>query len=108
MPWASYSEWQRNAHPYRVTLTYQRRRLTIDYWMGLSLTSEPTADDVIDSLLLDANAGDQTFDEFCSDMGLDSDSRKAEATWKACKRSAKGVRRLLGADYDTFQEAERS
>jgi len=105
-PYDQYDDWQKSAHPYRVTLRYRRRQLTTDYWMGQAHTSEPDAASVINSLLLDARCGEMTFDEFCSEMGCDVDSRKAEATHRACERTAKAVRRLLGADFDRFANAD--
>jgi hypothetical protein len=94
-------------HPYRVTLTYRRHRLTVPFFMGPALCEEPTADGVLDCLLSDASAGEQTFEEFCSDFGYDSDSRKAEATYRACAAMAPRLRRFLGDDFEAFQRAER-
>jgi hypothetical protein len=95
------------SHPYKVTLTYQRRRLTVPFFMGPALCEEPTAEGVLECLLSDASAGEMTFEEFCSDFGYDSDSRKAERTHRACVASRAGVLRLLGADFETFNRAER-
>lgn len=107
-PWDQYDDWQKQAHPYRVTLTYQRRRLTVDFWMGQANTHEPDAGGVLDCLLSDAQAGEQTFEDFCSELGYDPDSRKAERTWKLCRAGAPKLRRLLGADYETFLYADRN
>lgn len=106
-PWTAYDEWQKQAHPYRVTLTYERRRLTVDFFMGSANTSEPDAEGVIDCLLSDAQAGEQSFEDFCADMGYDLDSRKAEQTWKQCRAYAPKVRRFLGHHFETFLYAER-
>jgi hypothetical protein len=99
-------DWQKKANAYRVTLRYQRRTMTIDWWQGTGIADDPDAASVISALLSDANAGAGTFEEFCSDMGYDSDSRKAEKTWRACKRINPQIRRLLGADFDQFANAE--
>lgn len=106
-PWGQYDDWQREAHPYRVTLTYQRRRLTVDFWMGSAHTKEPDAEGVLDCLLSDASTGEQSFEDFCADAGLDTDSRKAERMYKACAAIAPRLRRLLGDEYETFLYAER-
>ncbi len=37
-------------------------------------------------------------------MGWDSDSRKAERTYKACEALGAKVERLLGADYARFRD----
>jgi hypothetical protein len=91
---------------WKVQLRYKGRRLTVPFYTG-SLAGEPDAEGVIDCLLSDAQAGDQDFDEFCSDMGYDNDSRKAEKTWKACQALAPKIRQLLGDDFETFLYAER-
>lgn len=106
-PWDQYDEWQKKAHPYRVTLRYQRRSLTVDFWMGSANTSEPDAESVIDCLLSDAQSGELSFYEFCREFGYDEDSRKAEATWKLCKSLAPKIRRLLGSDFDAFLYSDR-
>ena len=106
-PWDKLDEWQRQAHQYLVTLTYQRRRMTVEFFMGPALTEEPTADGVLECLLSDANGVEEHFDEWCRGFGYDIDSRKAERTYRACEEIAKKLRRLLGADYETFMDAER-
>jgi len=100
-------DWQKTAHNYRVTLRYQRRAMTVDYFMGQLLTEEPTAGQVLESLLTDAEAGAVSFEDFCGDFGYDTDSRKAYRTWQACKRTTISLHRLLGSDFDTFASAER-
>jgi hypothetical protein len=104
-------DWRETAHGYRVTLRYKRRdigrRLTVDFWMGPANTSEPDAEGVLDCLMSDMQAGEQSFDEFCREFGYDEDSRTAERTWKACQRTAPKVRRFLGNDLETFLYADR-
>lgn len=91
---------------WRVRLSYQGRNLTVDFFTG-PLAGEPDAEGVLDCLLSDVSAGEQSFEDFCSEFGYDEDSRKAERTWKACGALAPKVRRLLGEDFDTFCYAER-
>jgi hypothetical protein len=105
--WAEYDEWQKSAHPYRVRLRYQRRSLSTDYWMGSAHTSEPDANGVLTSLLLDARIGSGSFEDYCADFGADEDSRKEYSAWQACKRTHAKLLRFLGADFDTFNEAEQ-
>jgi hypothetical protein len=81
------------------------------YWMGrtlhiLAMVNElsepmpPTLEMVLDSLAMDADGWTNTrdFASWCADYGLDTDSRKAEAAYKACGETAKGLRFLLGDD----------
>jgi hypothetical protein len=93
------------SNAWRVTLRYRGRRLTVPFYTGPAL-GEPDAADVISCLISDTSAGEQSFEDFCSDFGYDQDSRRAEATWKACANLAPKVRGLLGEDFDTFAECE--
>lgn len=107
LPYDQQDDWQRQANGYRCTLRYKRRSYAFDFWMGSAHTEEPTAEGCLDCLLSDAQAGDESFEYFCDEFGYDSDSRKAEKTWKACQQTTKGMKRLLGNDYETFLYAER-
>jgi hypothetical protein len=90
-----------------VTLTYARRKLETDYWMGTGLTGEPTAVDVLGSLLLDASIGGQSFEDYCQEFGADEDSRSEYRAWEACRDIGPRLRKFLGNDFDTFAIAER-
>ena len=63
---------------------------------------EPTAEDVMECLLSDAQAENDDFEGWASDLGYDTDSRQAEKTYKACVDIAHRLRKLLGDDYDQF------
>jgi len=99
-------EWQRTAHGYRCTLRYQRRQLTVPFWMGKAHTSEPTTADVLACLCSDASAADASFESWAADMGYDTDSRKAESIYRACCAIAPRLRRFLGDSYDAVCRAE--
>ena len=101
-------DWRQSAIGWSCTLRYQGRQYTFDFWQGSAIREDPDAHGCLDCLLSDAQAGEQDFEEFCSETGYDSDSRKAEATWKACQKTAKAMRRLLGDDFETFLYADRN
>jgi len=82
------------------------RTLTVDFFTGSAIECEPTAADVIACLVSDACAGRQSFEDFCADFGYDTDSRKAEATWKGCKSMSHKLARFLGATQSAFESAE--
>lgn len=46
----------------------------------------PKLEQVLNSLLSDARAGEMPFDDFCCDFGYDTDSRKALETYLACQK----------------------
>jgi hypothetical protein len=95
----------KGAHPWLVTLRFEGRELVSPFFMGSAVEKEPTAADVLACLVSDARAGEQTFGEFCSDMGLDEDSIKARRTWIACRQTAKKIRHFLGDYFETVERA---
>jgi len=71
---------------------------------------EPSIVDILDCLASDASCTDQsTFEDFASDLGYDSDSRKALATFETIERQSKELRLMLGREaFETLlYEIER-
>lgn len=107
LDWDKRDEWQQGANDWRVTLSYNGRSYTLDFWQGKGITDAPDAAGVLECLLSDASGADQSLEDWCGDLGYDTDSRKAERTWKACQRCALRLRRLLGSDFQRFMDADR-
>ena len=57
----------------------------------------PTLEDVLYSLLTDAEAGGRTFEDWAGDFGYDTDSRKAEAMFRECQDVYARLVKLLGS-----------
>lgn len=57
--------------------------------------TKPHAASVLYSLTLDARAADQSFSDWCSELGYDEDSIKAFDTYRACCDSAKKLREIF-------------
>lgn len=72
------NDWQKTANGYSVTLKFQGRQTTVDFWMGSAHTNDPTAYDVLYCVLSDASASDMSFEDFCGEFGYDLDSRESE------------------------------
>lgn len=53
----------------------------------------PKLTDVLHSLLLDGAAIDRTFEDWCAELGYDSDSIRALETFQACERIGKQLAR---------------
>jgi hypothetical protein len=92
---------------WRCSLRYEGRRTTTPFFMGPGCRRDPTRDEVLDSLLSDARLGEETFPNFCGEIGYDSDSRKAERSWRECVRTLAKMRKFLGDDYEAFSCADR-
>lgn len=106
-PYKKMDDWQKNSNSYRVTLIYQGRRFTLDYWQGIGIKDEPTAEGVMGCLLSDASCFQDSFEDFCCNCGYDQDSRKAERIYNKCVKQTEKLKKLLGSDYDRFFVAER-
>lgn len=125
-------EWKRSAARWRLTLTRDGRSYSADYWTGSGIVTyrrksgrlkpteriaynhygpgrdaiasprPPEVTDALYSLALDASLGDQPFVDFCADLGYDTDSRSAHASWSACLEVRFALRSFFGADFDEF------
>jgi hypothetical protein len=99
-PQMTEDDWSRGASHYKLTLKCGRRQMTTYFSMGSAHTSEPQLADVLDCLASDAAGVEnaQSFENWCAEYGYDTDSRKAEKTFKICERQAENLKRLLGDD----------
>lgn len=105
-----------------VTLMYQKRSYKTTFRCGVGhvepndygrrrvlggTPKPPTAADVLSSLCSDARSADRvTFEDWCSEFGYDTDSRRAEKTYLACVEINAKLHALLGEDFDLFANAE--
>lgn len=74
--------------------------LTVYFSQGSAHKKPPTLADVLDCLASDASGVDnaQSFEEWASEYGYDTDSRKAECTYRICEKQAQELKALLGRD----------
>jgi len=88
---------------WRVTLKRGRARMTLPYSKGIGHEGKaPTALEVLGCLVSDAT--DDTFEDWCANYGMETDSRKAERTYKACVRQTAKLRKFMGELYDELME----
>lgn len=76
-------------------------------WPRLHSLPVPLLRDILYGLLMDAQGVNDAngFEDWASNYGYDTDSRKVEATYEACKRTASDLNRLLGrANIDRLAE----
>ena len=67
----------------------------------------PTLNGILSCLISDADGADAlTFEEWCSDFGYDTDSRKAERIFNECRRIAVLLQRILPREHwNTYRDA---
>lgn len=92
------------AYWYAVTLRRKGRQLTVPFGMGEALTREPTAEDVMECLLSDASGyiNARGFEDWASDYGYDTDSRKVYRTYEQIEKQTDKLRRFLGTGFDDY------
>lgn len=74
--------------------------MVVYFSMGSAHHGEPALADVLNSLALDASGYEnaQGFEDWANEYGYDTDSRKAERTYKVCQRQSERLREFLGED----------
>lgn len=78
------------------------------YSMGSAHKGKPKLDSVLDSLALDSDCAGESFESWCSDFGLDTDSRRAERMYRACGEIRRELIGFMGADgYRELLDCER-
>lgn len=103
--------WQDTAFHWLVTIGGQ----TFDFYTGSAWVEEPKSsyippkpippsyDDVIHSLVMDASACEQSFEDWCSELGYDSDSIKALEIYRSCQKNADKLRKA-GVNIEAERE----
>lgn len=91
-----------NMNHYKVTLRMNGRQMTVPFSQGYGIKHEPTAADVLDCLASDAAGFQNTrsFEEWAAEYGYDTDSRKAESTFRNVKRQTEKLMNLIGDHFD--------
>jgi hypothetical protein len=103
---------------WKCELITSKGRITTSFKMGLAHVIKskykwvddkpkpPTLEGVLYSLLIDADARNMSFNDWCSDFGYDSDSIKAFNTYQACCESGKKLDIIYTrADIEDIREA---
>ncbi len=99
----------KDAQHWRCILTLRAdgkpREMVVFFSQGAAFTGAPSAESVLECLASDAASlrGIGGFPEWAADLGYDSDSRKAEATYMAVARQTRSLRRWL-ASSETMAE----
>ena len=55
----------------------------------------PKVREILNSLVMDYTCAQDTFEDFCSNMGYDTDSRRALETYLACQESGHKLRKIM-------------
>lgn len=89
----------KQSDPWKVTLSMNGRQITTPFFKGYGHGGEePTAEEVLKCLILDYSGWDSAndFEDWASDLGFDTDSRKAERTYKQIEKQSRKLKNFLG------------
>ena len=96
---------------WKVILRRAGRQMTVPFSTGPAIEKEPTAEDVLSCLASDTAGYENAngFEDWAGEYGYDTDSRRAERTWKAVEKQAEKLARFLPVDLynDLLWDTER-
>lgn len=108
-PWSDKQQ-NYNNHTITVTNTETEQKISFEFWGSIMKPEVKTEDELLNAFycfVSDAVSGNYSFNEFCGEFGYDEDSRKAEKTWKACKKSLENLNKIYNGDvYDLANELQ--
>lgn len=108
-PWSDKQQ-NYNNHTITVTNTETEQKISFEFWGSIMKPEVKTEDELLNAFycfVSDAVSGNYSFNEFCGEFGYDEDSRKAEKTWKACKKSLEKLNKIYNGDvYDLANELQ--
>jgi hypothetical protein len=91
---------------WKCVLRCGKRKMTLTFSKGSGHNgAEPATDEILNCLASDASGvvNAQSFEDWCSEYGYDTDSHKAEKIYKACIRQSAALLNLLGqTEYETL------
>lgn len=88
-----------NNHLVSIYNTTTGKRASFKFWASIMNPELRSRYDVLNALyciVSDAISGLDSFEDFCGNLGYDTDSREAHKTWKACQSSSTKALRVLG------------
>lgn len=104
---ASWDEYNDRHNKVTIKNLENGKRTSFDFWGSIKNPSLESDYDLLNAFycfISDALSGTHSFENFCSEFGYDIDSRTAEKTWKACKRSFDKFWNLTGYSLDMMYD----
>jgi hypothetical protein len=98
-------EWSKSARHWKCLFRCGNKEMFVYFSQGSAHTQEPTVAEVLDCLASDASSFENSdgFEGWANEFGYDTDSRKAERTYKAIEEQTDKLARLISPDdYETL------
>lgn len=101
-----------NYNNHVVKVTNNKKSFSFDFWGSINNPEISNDQENVFALycaLSDGIYAKEGFEDFCSNLGYDSDSRTAERVFKNCEKSLKKVERVFDCDlYDLINEIQEN
>jgi len=99
-----FPEWAKQG--WSIVLKYQGKRAQFRFYGG-GACKTPTASDLIWAVATDSTALEESFNDWCDNLGYTTDSITARSTYKACQRNGLRLINLIG-NADIFSQLVES
>lgn len=103
-------DWSSKAHHWKCTLKRKGLQFTVYFSMGMLRPEEPSIEEVIDCLRADRDSIESSgsFEDWASELGYDSDSRKAFKSYSVSKKQSFKFAGFMGREaLDELDHCER-
>ena len=104
---ASWDARNENSYTVYVKNTNTGKRTSFDFWNSIVSPEFEREYDLLNAFycfVSDALSGLYSFEEFCGEFGYDTDSRRAEKIYKACRRAFDKFQRVSGYSESTMYD----
>ncbi len=89
-------DWDKDYDHYRFPVTIRKDGKSMRVMFTQSRAQGSNPPDEYDIITCITKSDPGSFEDFCGEFGYDTDSRKAEKTYKAVKREWEAVKRVFG------------
>lgn len=99
-------KWGGRFTEWKIELAYNGKQLECSYYTGISITEEPDVRSTLEALFADAATIEvaDNFEDWCEDLGYDSDSITALNTYNDCVKYFVTLHELLGESYSKIRD----
>lgn len=94
----------KNNGKYTIFVSSEHGKASFTFWSSIAKPKIESDSDLLGALtcfVSDATCSQNGFEDFCSEFGYDSDSRKALKIFKACEKANEKLNRIIG-DMDIY------
>lgn len=91
---------------YTISTSWSPSKLSEHHHHGLiqAMVKPPKLEEILYCLFLDSEAHDESFENWCDNLGYNTDSIKAKKSYETCVETYFKLRKALGTDFAAIKE----